>query len=147
MQAIASPGETLKGGTPAVIKGSAGTHAMAITMSDNGAVGSLPESLLKGNYAESSLSQSGNMRKFVFTKSTFQTFEGSKEIAANQCWLECDMAQASELTIYFGAPTGIEETPSTTQGDNTVIYDIAGKRLNSTQKGINIVDNKKSLVK
>ena len=73
------------------------------------------------------------------------TFEGSKDIAANQCWLECDIAQASELTVHFSDPTGIEEIPSTPQSGN--IYNIAGERLSNPQKGINIIDSKKVLVK
>ena len=88
MRAIARPGEKLKGGTPAIINGNAGTHQFAITISDQGAVTSLPESLLKGNYVENNLSQSDNIRKFVFAENEFRTFDGSKEIAANQCWLE-----------------------------------------------------------
>ena len=147
MRVIASPGETLKSGTPAIINGSAGTHQFAITMSNYGAVTSLPESLLKGNYVEGSLSQSGDSRKFVFENNAFKTFDGSKEIAANQCWAECNQPQATELAIHFSAPTGIKEITSTPQEKCSDIYDIAGKRLSTPQKGINIVDSKKILVK
>jgi hypothetical protein len=147
MRAIAGPGETLRSGTPTIISGSAGTHQFVITMSDHGAVSSLPESLLKGNYVAGSLSQSGGTRKFLFANSTFKAFDGSKDIAANQCWMECDIAQANELAVYFSNPTGIEEIPSTPHSKDSNIYNVAGERLNNPQKGINIVDNKKILVK
>ncbi len=147
MRAIAGPGDTLKGGTPTIVNGSEGTYQLAITMSDHGAVTSLPESLLKGNYVESSLSQSGDTKRFLFANSTFKAFDGSKEIAANQCWLECNVAQASELTVHFSDPTGIEETTTTSQCNSINIYSIAGKKLSHPQKGINIVDSKKVLVK
>ena len=147
MRTIAGPGDILKRGTPAIINGSEGTHRFAITMSDHGAVSSLPESLLKGNYVESSLTQSGNTKKFLFANSTFKAFDGSKEIEANQCWMECNVAQASELTVHFSDPTGIEVIPSTPQEKSSNIYNIAGKRLSHPQKGINIVDSKKVLVK
>ena len=147
MRAIARPGEKLKGGTPAIINGNAGTHQFAITMSDQGAVTSLPESLLKGNYIENNISQSGNIRKFVFAENEFRTFDGSKEITANQCWLECNISQASEFIVNFNAPTNIENIPTAPQGKSDNIYNIAGKRLSHTQKGINIVDKKKILVK
>jgi hypothetical protein len=137
----------LKGGTPTIVNGSEGTHQFAITMSDHGAVSSLPESLLKGNYVESSLTQSGNTKKFLFANSTFKAFDGSKEIEANQCWMECNIAQASELTVHFSDPTGIEVIPSTPQEKSSNIYSIAGKRLSHPQKGINIVNSKKVLVK
>lgn len=147
MRAIARPGEKLKGGTPAIINGNAGTHQFAITMSDQGAVTSLPESLLKGNYVENNLSQSDDIRKFVFAENKFRTFDGSKEIAANQCWLECNISQASEFIVNFNAPTNIENIPTAPQSKSDNIYNIAGKRLSHTQKGINIVDKKKILVK
>ena len=147
MRAIAGPGDILKSGTPAIVYGSAGVYRFVITMSDNRAATSLPESLLKGNYVESSLSQSDDTRKFLFANNTFKAFDGSKNIAANQCWLECSVTQASEFTVYFSNPTGIEETPSTPQKKNGNIYDIAGKRLNAPQKGINIIDSKKVFVK
>ena len=147
MRAIAGPGDILKSGTPAIIYGSAGVYRFVITMSDNRAATSLPESLLKGNYVESSLSQSDDTRKFLFANNTFKAFDGAKNIAANQCWLECSVAQASEFTVYFSNPTGIEETPSNPQKKNGNIYDIAGKRLNAPQKGINIIDSKKVFVK
>ena len=147
MRAIAGPGDILKSGTPAIVYGSAGVYRFVITMSDNRAATSLPESLLKGNYVESGLSQSDDTRKFLFANNTFKAFDGSKNIAANQCWLECSVAQASEFTVYFSNPTGIEETPSTPQKKNGNIYDIAGKRLNAPQKGINIIDSKKVFVK
>ena len=147
MRAIAAPGETLKSGTPTIINGSEGTHRFVITMSDHGAVTSLSESILKGNYVASNLTQSGDSKKFVFANNTFKAFEGSKEIAANQCWVECNQPQAAELTICFNTPTGIEEITSTPQEKSGNIYDIAGKRLNTPQKGINIIDSKKILVK
>ena len=147
MKAIAGPGTILKSGTPTIVNGREGTHQFVITMSDHGAVSSLPESLLKGNFVESSLSQSGDTKKFVFTNSTFKAFDDSKNVAANQCWMECNVTQANEFTVYFSDPTGIEEIPSTPQGQSGNIYNVAGERLEHTQKGINIVDCKKILVK
>ena len=147
MRAIASPGKTLKGGTPTIINGSEGTHQFVITMSDHDAVTSLSESLLKGKYVESNLTQNGDTKKFLFANSTFKTFDGSKDIAANQCWMECSVAQASEFTVCFSDPTGIESITSTPQGKSAGIYDIAGKKLDTPQKGINIIDSKKVLVK
>ena len=147
MRAIAAPGETLRGGTPAIVNGNEGTHQFAITMSDYGAAASLSESILKGNYVVSLLTQSSDIKKFVLNNNAFKAFDGSKEIAANQCWVEYNQPKATELTICFSDPTGIESITSTPQGKSGDIYDIAGKRLNTPQKGINIIDSKKILVK
>ena len=145
MKPIANPGETLKSGTPAIINGSAGTHQFIITMSDHKAVSSLPESLLKGNYVESTISQSNDIKKFVFTDNAFNSFEGSRNIAANQCWVECDIPQATELTIILEEHTGINNINPNRQIKD--IYNIAGERLKNPQRGINIIDRKKILVK
>jgi hypothetical protein len=147
MRPIAGPGETLKSGTPAIVNGSAGIHRFAITMSDYGAVASFPESLLKGSYVESRLSQSGDARKYLFAQNTFKAFDGSRNVAANQCWMECNVAQANEFTISFSDPTGIDAVLTTAQGEGGDIYNVAGERLDRAQKGINIVGNKKVLVK
>ena len=151
MKAIAGPGETLKRGTPAVINGNEGAKALAITMSDYGAKGALKQSILKGNYVESSLIQNADSRKYTFTiegeKEKFTAFEGSRSIAANQCWIECDMAETNELTICFENSTGIHHIHPTPQQQDNGIYSIDGIRLNNIQKGINIIDDKKILVK
>lgn len=146
MQAIAGPGETLKSGTPTIVSGSEGTHQFVITMSDSEAVTSLPSSLLKGNYVEASLSQTGDATKFLLAEKTFKAFTGSQSITANQCWLECDLAQASEIIAEFNAPTGIQGTLNS-QPRSSTIYSVAGQRLSVPQRGINIIDQKKVMVK
>ena len=147
MEAIAGPGETLKGGTPVIIKGEAGEYHFPITMSDSDAKVPLPQSLLKGNYVEQSLTQGTDVKKFLLAaESEFRAFEESKNVAANQCWLECGLPEANSIRIEFDDPaTGIYEIQSEPQSKS--IYNIHGQPLSEPQKGINIIDNKKVLVK
>lgn len=146
MDVIAIPGETLKGGTPAILSGSEGNHQLPITLSDSEAKGSLPQSILKGNYVESNLTQSTGMKKFTLVaEATFTAFEGTKSIAANQCWLECGVPETNDIKIMFNDPTGIHDIHTTPQSRS--IYNIHGQQLKEPQKGINIIDNKKVLVK
>ena len=147
MQAIAAPGETLKSGTPVIINGDAGDYHFPITMSDRDAKVSLPQSILKGNYVEGSLTQGSDAKKFMLAaESAFSAFEGIKEIAANQCWLECGLPQINSIKIQFDDPsTGIYEIQSQLHGKS--IYNLHGQPLSDPQKGINIIDNKKVLVK
>jgi hypothetical protein len=91
--------------------------------------------------------QSGDSKKFAFANKAFKAFNGSKDIAANQCWLECNVAQASEFAVHFSDPTGIDDIPATLQDKSGEIYNVAGERLLHTQKGINIINSKKVLVK
>ena len=147
MQVIAGPGETLKSGTPAIVNGSEGMHQFVITMSNSEAVTSLSGSLLRGNYVKSSLSQSGDIRKFSFADNVFRTFDGTKSVAANQCWLECGITQATEIAIDFNNTTGIEDVPVRVSSPSGRIYNLAGERLSTPQRGVNIIDSKKVLVK
>ena len=43
--------------------------------------------------------------------------------------------------------TGIERVPEVQDGSEATIYNLAGQRLGKTQKGINIVNGKKILIK
>ena len=151
MKAIAGPGEILKCGTPTLVKGDEKTIPLAITMSSYGAKSSLPHSLLKGNYVEGNLSQNADTKKFIFAnegeKTIFRSFDGSRNISANQCWFECNLTQATELTITFEETTDINNVSANKQDNNNNIYNIAGERLKNPQKGINIIDSKKILVK
>lgn len=152
MKIIAKPGDILKCGTPAIIKGNEGVHSLTTTMSDNGAKNNLSQSLLKGNYVERVLVQENGTKRFIFTKpegkeNGFHSFEGSKSIAANQCWMEHGLPEAVEITVLFDNPTGMTDTHYNPQKKSGYVYNIAGARLNGPQKGINIVDNKKILVK
>jgi hypothetical protein len=52
---IASPGETLKGATPAIANSGIGEYSFVITTSESATKGSFPQSLLRGNYMEKPL--------------------------------------------------------------------------------------------
>ncbi len=152
LKLIAKPGDTLKSGTPVIIKGNEGVYAFTITMQDNGAKGSLPQSLLKGNYVKSTLTQSADTKKFILSEideysPVFCNMEGSTNIEANSCWMEYNLPEVAEIIISFDNSTGISETDSTPQKKNAQVYDIAGRRLEKPQKGINIIDNRKVLIK
>ena len=150
MSPIANSGETLKGGTPAVVNGSEGIVEFPITMVDNGAKNSLPKSLLKGNYVAQTLTQGGTTKKYILVSQNenmvFSVFDGTIDVKANQCWLEYDMTDVSKLVLYFDETVGIHGTPSMAQDNSMCIYNVAGQRLSKLQKGINIVGTKKVLV-
>jgi hypothetical protein len=44
-------------------------------------------------------------------------------------------------------PTAIEDVEAVTAGENSSIFNLSGQKLNSLQKGINVVNGKKVLVK
>lgn len=81
-------------------------------------------------------------------KQGFFKTDGTVTCPQNKCYLTVPVAQAVKA-FYFennGEATGIEEIFG--RNDNeTVIYDLSGRRLERLQKGVNIVNGRKILVK
>ena len=144
---IATAGETLRRGTPAIINADENTILLAVTMSDYDARGSLPQSVLRGNYVAQSLSQlTGNRRYLLNQQGTeFKSFEQTVNVASNQCWVEC-ANYGDTFALRFDSSTGLPDVPSVEQAHARTIFTLAGHRLLHQQKGVNIIGNKKVLV-
>ncbi|MBR4312284.1 MAG: hypothetical protein IKT86_02965, partial [Bacteroidaceae bacterium] len=147
---IATSGETLKGGTPTILKGDEGQYSLPITMSESGVQSSLEQSILKGNYVSCTLLQDDNTRKYSLSRQggvpTFNAINNSTTIAANQCWMECNIPEVSTLALCFSTSTDILIPSATSQGSDKQTYNIAGQRLSRPQKGINIIEGKKVVI-
>ena len=147
---IATSGEPLKGGTPTILKGDEGQYSLPITMAESGAKSSLEQSILKGNYVSCTLSQDDNTRKYSLSRQggvpTFNAINNSTTIAANQCWMECNIPEVSTLALCFSTSTDILTPSATSQGSDKQTYNIAGQRLSRPQKGINIIEGKKVVI-
>ena len=156
MDVIAKEGDVLKAGTPVIIKAAQGSYTLAITMDDTGAKGALEGSLLKGNFISQTLTQGGDNKKFIFTNGTqgvgFYIMKDNSPIGANKCWMEWNMGSANvrSLTIRFGDGDAtdienVEVAPARPMQQG--IYNLAGQRLEAPQKGVNIINGKKVVIK
>ena len=155
MKVVATSGETLKKGTPVIIKANAGDYTLPITMSDNGAKTSLAGSLLRGNFVEQNLTQGVTTKKYIFGKPEghdvgFYLMNKSGTIGANKCWMEwtvpAGQAEVRSFVISFDDATGISDIiPETKENSTHLIYNVGGQRLNKPQKGLNIVNGKKTI--
>ena len=157
MQPIAIFGNTLKAGTPVIVKAEARDYTLSITMSDNGAKTSLPGSLLRGNFMKQELVQGTDVKKFILMNKDqglgFYRMQASGTIGANKCWMEwttpAGQAEARSFVFSFDEETGIDDVISSGQSqDNAshLIYNMAGQRLNAPQKGLNIIGGKRVIV-
>ena len=158
MQPIAASGNTLKAGTPVIVKAEPGNYILRITMSDKWAIESLPGSLLRGNFTKQELAQGTDVKKFILTKDNngvvgFYRMQASGTIGANKCWMEwttpAGQAEARSFVFSFDEETGINDVISSGQSqDNAshLIYNMAGQRLNAPQKGLNIIGGKRVIV-
>ncbi|MBR4298066.1 MAG: alpha-N-acetylglucosaminidase C-terminal domain-containing protein, partial [Bacteroidaceae bacterium] len=102
---IATEGQILKAGTPALLKGTAGGYNLAITMDNTDAKTSSLESKLRGNFVKQTLAP-GTLNKFIYTNEGAHPFvrvNGEQEIPANTCWIEANIdADNVEVTEYQG---------------------------------------------
>ena len=153
MRAIAGPRQTLKAGTPVIIGANEGNYNLAITMDNNKAGTSLNGSLLKGNFLQQDLTQSGDKVKFIFTKKNdvvgfYRLSSGTSTLGANKCWLEWDVPTmgdpAQSIRLRFEDVTDITSVIQTTKAEG--IYDLTGRRLAAPQKGVNIINGKKVIL-
>lgn len=156
MDVVAKAGETLKAGTPVIVKANQGGYELEITMDDTKAKGALTGSLLRGNFVKQDLTQGQgtDVKKFIFANGKngvgFYIMDSEGTIAANKCWMEWNMpanANVRSLVIRFGDTTDIEDVAVLQQPAMQVIYNLAGQRLAAPQKGINIINGKKVVVK
>ena len=150
MQLVASPGEVLRAATPVVVKAVEGAYKLAITMQGVGSVAGLPGSLLQGNMLKSSLAPTEAERTFILTDAEgFLTVDEACMLSANQARVVCDatssMAAAHVLRLDFDAATSVEQVVSF--DEEQTIFSVTGVRLAVPQKGINIINNKKVIVK
>ncbi len=91
LQLIATEGEVLKAGTPAVVKMEAGTYTFEIRNNGNGAKISKDGSILKGNFVKESLATSNEHKKFVLGGADFTAIKSATDIAANSCWIQTNI--------------------------------------------------------
>ena len=155
MQVIAEAGDVLKAGTPVIVKAYPGDYDLGITMSNENAVSSLANSLLKGNFVSQTLTQGADVKKFIFADGSngvgFYIMDAEGTIGANKCWMEWEMpadANVRSLVIRFADTTDIENVEvAPARPAQQGIYNLAGQRLEAPQKGINIINGKKVVIK
>ena len=159
MQSIAASGNTLKAGTPVIVKAEAGDYTLRVTMSDKWAIASLPGSLLRGNFVKQELpqGQGNDPKKFIFADGDygvgFYRMQDSGTMDANKCWVEwttlAGQAEAHAFLLSFNDETGIGDVISSGQPEDSashLIYNMAGQRLYAPQKGLNIIGSRKVVV-
>ena len=134
--------------TGVVLKGTAKTHLVPVTESSDTDQGDLT-----GNAAAATaynavtgkdlymLALNGD-NEAQFTKVT------SGSIAAGKAYLQVSQSSVKAFNVVFDDATGIQsvDNEQSTIADSA-IYNLAGQRLSKMQKGINIVNGKKVLVK
>ena len=112
LASIATEGQILKAGTPALLKGTAGNYNLTITMDNTNAKTSSVDSKLRGNFVKQTLAP-GILNKFIYTSEgehPFVRINGEQDIPANTCWIEANIdADNVEVTEYQGKVLKIDD--------------------------------------
>ena len=146
-------GDVVPAGEALVLKGAEGSYDLVYNAS---ATSPIAENLLKGTdaaaattggdkYYKLSYDSDGNNLGFYWATADGAAFTNG----AHKAYLALTDAQASSVKGFrldFDEATGITELTEKTEGTEG-IYNLNGQRLNGVQKGINIVNGKKVLVK
>lgn len=133
-------------GTPVVLKGTNATATATINTGDAFNSGSPLSCALTGTYTATTID---GVTDYVLGKKDgvvgFYHWD-SNDLGANRAYLH-GSAGVRGFALIFDEDdaTAIENVNANVNDNNTVIYNLAGQRLNKMQKGINIVNGKKVL--
>ena len=122
---VAGEGNTLAKNTPVIIKANANDYTLTITMDDEGAKGSVENSVLRSGIVKTTLGEGNN---YTFDGVDFNLVAAGTVIPANQCYMALDENLGTK--VYGTAPDYV----LTTDEENPVLYKIVIKRANDNSK-------------
>ena len=125
--------------TPVVIQANQGTYQLPILDND---VPAVEGNDLKGVLLKSKPSYAMTVQQ-VDGEMAFYTFEGDA-IEPNQAYLRLEDTSIELFPMHFGDNTGINAVGAE---ENHTLFDLSGRRVNKTGKGVYILDNKKVVLK
>ena len=102
--AIATAGEVLAKNTPVVVKANPGTYVFGVTLTDDGAKGSVTASVLKGTTYKTTLAADANNYQLAVSDDqvVFNLVTAAAATAANSAWMQ--LAENRGAVIYDNAP-------------------------------------------
>ncbi len=122
---VASEGDVLAKNTPVIIKAAANDYTLTITMNDEGAKGSVENSVLRSGIVKTTLADGNN---YTFDGVDFNLVAAGTVIPANQCYMALDENLGTK--VYGTAPAFV----LTTDEKNPVLYKIVIKRAEDNSK-------------
>ena len=147
-------GTDIAGNKPYIVESSVGNKYTFITW-DEGDRTSKTNGWLTGVLADAGATVPENSYVLAYKKSAgvqaFYLTDGTVTCPQTKCYLTApEGTSTASVKAFFlghnGETTGIEDVFNGKNGE-TVIYNTAGQRINKLQKGINIVNGHKVLVK
>ena len=148
---LTETGASVPARTPLVIEAAAGEYELTSVVSPASAEGNLLKEAMSTTTGDGSTIYALGVGKTGSNegKVGFYLVGSGIKVPAGKAYLKITGGSAKEfLTFDFDdEPTSIEETLSDSPVKGENIYNLAGQRLHKMQKGINIVNGKKIMVK
>lgn len=131
-------GETLAAGTPVVVNKAGGLasttfYGLATTTEEEVTGNGLVGVLVDGKYAP----ENSYVINYIDGKVAFYIVKSEISVPKNRCYLESG-ASLAKLNIIFNDATSISST-NATETSISAIYSASGARINTLQKGVNII--------
>ena len=148
-----SGASTITAGTPVILIGEEGSTSVTATIGSNYAATPATTNILTGTFAGTSIDPSaatGTNYVLGFDEENdnrigfYHVNQSSIDLAPNRAYLHIEGSSVKGFVINFDEADHID---STLMDKEAVIYNIAGQRMSKLQKGVNIVNDKKVLVK
>ncbi|MGM9694625.1 MAG: hypothetical protein ACI3YC_06420 [Alloprevotella sp.] len=151
--ALSSISGNIAQNVPYIIESTVGNKYTIIGW-DKGSRATHTSGWLVGNLAETAAPVPEDSYVLAVNKTTghqaFYVTNGTVTCPQYKCYLTVPAGGATPRTLYFpgeGEQTGIESVFGADENGTVTIYNLAGQRLNKLEKGINIVNGRKVLVK
>lgn len=142
---------TIKGGVPFILKADGDDATFEIPLADESTTVPLGN-LLVGTLAPTFVAQtSGDDTNFAYSKSNkcfVKLGEAGNTVPANRAYLPVKLSgnnPAKSFALTFDNADGIARTQI--EGGEERVYNLAGQRLQKAQRGVNIINGRKVLVK
>jgi hypothetical protein len=133
---------TIPAGTAVILEGNGGEYTFEIAAANTDAAIS---SDLVGNYFESTVPVGNYVLQKQEKVGFFQVQDEPKAIKANRAYLNVPSGSSVKAFFFGDTEDAIQSVISGTA--SAEIYNLAGQRVNKLQRGVNIVNGKKVLVK
>lgn len=142
-------GSILNGGTPYIYSSTA--EAPTFTKSGTDALldsPSNPESGLVGTFTSLPAPVGSYVLQTISDAQKFRVVADGQQptVGAYRCYIKSTTNSAREMSIELGEATGIDALNAIVN-NNAEVYDLAGRKMKGLQKGINIVNGAKIIVK
>ena len=133
-------------GTPVVLFDETGTLTAATSTLGTGAAALGVENLLSGHYFAGTVADGSLVFGQVNSTPGFYKYaDYTTELAANRAFIAPEAASTIRALVFVDpTTTGISSTLLNTENGNA--YDLQGRRVQNTQKGLYIINGKKVIV-